>query len=31
MEKELKLIKRHSCALLYFRKQKINIIFKPQI
>ena len=31
MEKESEFTKRHLYALPYFREQKINTIFKPQI
>ena len=31
MEKESGFTKRYLCASSYFREQKINIIFKPQI
>lgn len=31
MEKESESMKRHSNAPFYFREQKINVIFKPQI
>ena len=31
MEKESEFIKRHLYALPYFREQKFNTIFKPQI
>ena len=31
MEKELELTKRHYSVSSYFREQKFNTIFKPQI
>lgn len=31
MEKETEFTKRHLYALSYFREQKFNTIFKPQI